>query len=265
MEVGMIVVAAGYGSFRSEHGVPVPKVVELLRNIPLIAYPLRNAREIGITRVVVVLNPRDAPSVVKAIEYAVRVGVLMHMPEIVIQPSRAGSADAVLLAAPLLRKRGVQKALVTYGDMPLWDVRTFRELTFADVTEATATMVTVQRGEKFPMLERYGRVVRQRDRSIQRIVEVDDPGITVHEQALVRVNPSLWIWDLAWLEDAIPRIVPFKKSDGYGDERYMPPLVGQAVSEGRTVRELALSPLRSREALGVNTLVELQRVQRFKI
>lgn len=261
----MILVAAGYGSFRKEHGVDVPKVAENVRDIPMIAYPLRNAQEIGITRVVLVLNPRDRQYIENAIRYAMRIGVVKQMPEIVIQPARAGSADAVHLAIPTMRCMGAEKALVTYGDMPLWSARTFRELVHADADWVTATMVTVQRDDRFPALERYGRVARNQDRTIRKIVEVDDPKITAHERALPRVNPSLWVWDLAWLERTIPFIETVEKADGYGSERYMPPLIEAAVSEGCVVRELALSPARSREALGVNTKEELARVQRFKI
>jgi bifunctional N-acetylglucosamine-1-phosphate-uridyltransferase/glucosamine-1-phosphate-acetyltransferase GlmU-like protein len=266
IETGLIVVAAGYGSFRTEHGAPVPKVVERVRDIPMIAYPLRNGREIGITRTVVVVNPRDRGLVEQAIRYAIRIGAVLTMPEIVEQPTRSGSADAVFRAIPSLRRMGAEKALITYGDMPLWSARTFREVIDADAERVTVTMATVQRdGERFPALESYGRVARTPDKSIERIIEVDDPAITSHQRALFRVNPSLWVWDLRWLESAIPEVVPVQKTDGFGDERYMPPLVGRAVQEGRVVRELALSPTRSREALGVNTQSDLKRVQRYRI
>ena len=265
MDTGMVVVAAGYGSFRTENGAPVPKVVELVRNIPMIAYPLRNAREIGIRRVAVVLNPRDAGTVVKAIEYAIRIGVVSHMPEIVIQPSRAGSADAVLGAIPMLRKGRIRTALITYGDMPMWSAHTFRRVVDATSDGSTVTMVTVVRNERFAPLERYGRIVRRRDGGIRRVIEVDDPMITKEDLAKPRVNPSLWAWDMDWLEDAIPRIVPFKKTDGYGDERYMPPLIGMVVDERRMVSEVPLHAAQSREALGVNTPEELRRLQRFKV
>ena len=265
IETGMILVAAGYGSFRAEHGVHVPKVAEHVRDIPMIAYPLRNAQEIGITRVVLVVNPRDSAYVQRAITHAIRLGVVKRMPEIVVQPQRTGSADAVRLAIPTLQQMGVEKALITYGDMPLWSARTFRELILADADGVTVTMVTVQRDDRFPALERYGRVARNPDRTIRKIVEIDDVRMTPHERALPRVNPSLWVWDLAWLERAIPAIEPVEMADGFGNERYMPPLIATAVSEGRIVRELALSPSRSREALGVNSKEELARVQRFRI
>lgn len=264
MQTGMIVVAAGYGTFRTEGKTPVPKVAELLRNIPMIAYPLRNAREIGIQHVTVVLNPRDAESVIKAIEYAIRIGVVLHMPEVVIQQSRAGSADAVLSAIPALRKARIRKALITYGDMPMWSAHTFREVVQTSTIDSTVTMVTVLR-KRFAPLERYGRIVRRRDGSVRCVIEVDDPIITKADLAQPRVNPSLWVWDLPWLEDAVPRIVPFKKSDGFGDERYMPPLIGMAVDERRLVNEVPLRAAQSREALGVNTKAELDRLRRFKI
>ncbi len=256
--IGCIVVAAGYGSLRSgPDGKPVPKVIERINGIPMIAYPLRMAEHAGITETVVVVNPRDGAAVIAAIKSSVHVGTIRRMPEFVIQHERRGSADAVLRAIPNLRARNIEHALITYGDMPKWSARSTRALLTLHRSHHVVTMATVCRSHEYPVLDRYGRVVRNSHGEIIGIIEHNSPFITPKGYAIQSVNPSFWIWDLEWLEQMIPKIKPFKKSDGFGDELHMPPLIHMARIDGRVIHECAFSYSVNDEALGVNTLDEL--------
>lgn len=258
--IGCIVVAAGYGSLREEGGRPVPKVIEKVSGIPMIGRALRAAERSGIQDIVVVTNPRDQDVVLDAITYSMRGGSVRCMPSIVIQPERRGSAEAVLHAIPVLQSHGCDRALITYADMPMWSSSTFRILCAQSHNHHVVTMTTVLRDPDYPVLERYGRVLRDHDGNITQVMEVNDPRITPEILAIERVNPSLWVWNLKWLRKNIPLIRPFRKTDGYHDELYMPPLIEMASSQGLRINELDLSIPASKEAVGVNTLEELHEL-----
>ena len=120
-------------------------------------------------------------------------------------------------------------------------------------------MVTVPLSGAPPELGRYGRIIRGEAGQILRIVEPVDA--RNGELSATTVNPSLWIWESAWLARNLDKVVPRERPDGRVAERYLPPLVGMAVEQGKLVAEL---PLRDpREALGVNTIEELQHVRKI--
>ncbi|MBP9757478.1 MAG: NTP transferase domain-containing protein [Candidatus Pacebacteria bacterium] len=262
MHTGMIVVAAGYGSFRETGGHrPIPKVIERVRGLPMVVHPLIAAERMGSAKTVVVVNPRDAEIVVATIAHVHRTGGIRTMPLIVLQPGRFGAADAVQRALPELRNVGVRRVLVTYGDMPEWSADTYQALLMSDRPEHTVTMTTVVRSDKYPVLDTYGRVLRDAKGNIRSIVEVKGVEVPRRIYVIPHVNPSLWIWNARWLESSIAKITPVKKSDGYGDELYMPPLIEIASSEGRIIGELSLGVQYSHEACGVNSIDELNALQ----
>ncbi len=256
-------VAAGYGSLRADRdGRPIPKVVENINGLPIISRSLRMAELAGISDTIVVANPRDHASVVAAIDHSVRAGSVQRMPEIVMQPERRGSADAVRQAIPNLRRRNIDHALITYADMPMWSSESACRLCATHQSSHFVTMATVRRSIDFPVLDRYGRVIRNRGGEIIGVIEYNSPYISPKAYAIQSVNPSFWIWNLEWLTQAIPKIPPFKKSDGFGDELHMPPLIHMTRIAGRYIHECALPPSVSHEALGVNTLEELHSLTR---
>ncbi len=262
--VGMIVVAAGYGTLRSKNGRPVSKLMERIHGQPMFMHALRRANIVGIREIVIVANPMYVDEFKDAVRRAIDVDFIRNQPVFVSQQNRHGAADAVSYAIPSLVGRGIRRALITYGDMPEWSANTFRTLLCEDDAREVVTMVTAERSLRYPALDRYGRILRNAHGHIARVMEVDDPQMTDDVYDIHSVNPSLWIWDLAWLQKMIPLIPPFQKKDGHGDELHMPRLIGMATSEGRHIQEVALSCAQSREALGVKTAEELDAlVRRF--
>jgi bifunctional UDP-N-acetylglucosamine pyrophosphorylase/glucosamine-1-phosphate N-acetyltransferase len=233
-------------------------VIERVYGVPIIVRVLQAVEKAGITETMVVVNPRDQDLIQRVVYNGMRDARLLNLPRFVLQPDRYGSADAVYRAIPALQERGVEQALITYGDMPLWSTETIRALVRqSEAIRRVATMVTVPRHADFPTLDRYGRVVRDSSGTIERIIEVNDPAITTIELEIERVNPSLWVWDLAWLRSNIPAIIPTKKTDGHPDERHMPPLIARASAHGLGIGELQGTYVLSSEALGVNSQAEL--------
>lgn len=254
MDIGLIVVAAGYGSFRTWRGRPVPKVLEPVYGSPLITFPLRAALDAGIKDTVIVVNDLFGSAIRKAVR---DFGPACKI-EYVVQPDRYGSANAVLRAIPALRRKRVQAVLVVYGDMPFWSSESIRALVAAHTRHAAVTMMLAER-ESFVHIDRYGRVIRDTAGSITRIVEVDVASEV--EASGTEVNPSLWIWDLEWLERNIPHIEPVVGATPGRPEQHLPPLVAMAYQQGRQINEVHLPALRHYEALGVNTSEELDRAR----
>jgi bifunctional UDP-N-acetylglucosamine pyrophosphorylase/glucosamine-1-phosphate N-acetyltransferase len=215
---------------------------------------LRTITEADFSPVCVVINPLFADQVVQAVANAGFRNILFR-----IQPERRGSADAVLQALTAFDHGNVHNALVIYADMPLWSEETILKLAINHtIEEPIVSMVSVSLSGAPPGLFRYGRIIRNTGGRIQRIVEPADA--TPEELAFETINPSLWIWSIAWLRRHAPLIAPTPKHDGFHPERYMPPLIGMAASQGHII-EVAVSD--HVQALGVNTPEELELVRQI--
>lgn len=178
----------------------------------------------------------------------------------VIQPDRLGAGDAVLRAVPLLQENGWREFLVVFADMPLWRPETIRHLVLEHLHEMPAiSMVTVAHGA-LSDFRRYGRILRGPKDEITGVVEPADATAEQLETSKT-VNPSLYVFDLAFFVEKIYQVEPKERSDGRPPEIYLPPLVGIAHRAGRKILEVPLE--NPSEALGVNTLTELEEVRRI--
>lgn len=251
MSLGFLLIGAGYGSLRrDETGQPVSKLLEEVGEKPMFLWPLFAAQAAGIEKNIMVVNP-----VYKQNLQTTMNGLNCRF---VVQPERRGSADAVLWAVPVMREMGITDVLIAYADMPLWSAETIRTLSHTHVgSRNTVTMVTVDR-YGHTSLDRYGRVIHK-NQKIKKIVEVDDPAITQEERETQSVNPSLWGWNVRWLEKNIRHVRPVQRGDGYPAELYLPPLIGIAYRSGEYIGEVILE--NPQEALGVNNEKHLQMVR----
>lgn len=254
MRIPGVVLAAGQGSISQHGGYPRPKVLEEVDGQPMLVRVIKAVRA-ACDPCIVVVNPRFE----RAIKEALQQEGVEDQVCYAVQPERRGTADAVARALPLL-PNGACHFLVTYADMPLWRSVTMRGLAYGHKTShAKLSMVTVAlNGHHPPGIERYGRIVRDEMGRPQRIVEVFDAG----EEFLAAtrtVNPSLWVFDRAWFESRLDQIPLRERDDGFGPERYLPPLVGMASKEGAPIFEFELED--AHEALGVNTEDDLEEVR----
>jgi bifunctional UDP-N-acetylglucosamine pyrophosphorylase/glucosamine-1-phosphate N-acetyltransferase len=260
MTIGFMLIAAGYGFLRmTETGAPVSKVLEPVRRLPMFLHPLIAAQDAGMTNLVIVANPLYLRAMREETGRALDAGLLSEEPTFVVQPDRYGAAHAVQCAIPAAIARGMSRALVCYGDMPLWSSSTMRWLATASLGSDVVAMATVERSASSPALDRYGRVVRDESGNIERVVEVNDA--SPEELALSTVNPSLWVWNLAWLARNIPKVDSVERPDGRTREIYMPPLIAMARVQGAFIRETRLPVAWAHEALGVNSHAELSHIR----
>lgn len=256
--IAAVIVAAGYGSLRKVGGRPVPKVLESLApsgDRPIIGEVVQIVTSAGFAPRIVVVNGDFGGQIQTALASLGHTGLTYAY-----QPARLGAADAVMRAIPILERRGITRFLTVYADMPLWSVRTLHRLVQEhELSRAAVSMVSVLIAANHrSALERYGRILRD---ALGGIVGVIEPGEAseAHLRETTAVNPSLWVFELEWFRRHFSRIPPCDKGDGHTREFHIPRLIVLAHMEGANVAEIKLE--RVEEALGINTLSELEQVR----
>ena len=245
-----IILASGYGALNGR-----PKVVEPIGDRPMIIRCVASAITARLSPVVIVvnaLNREEIQSVVTSYFRSKRICFAL-------QPERTGAADATLRGLAKLNGKRTGDFAIIFGDMPLWRAETIRQVVDLRARkQATVAMATVSLDSPHPKeVERFGRVIRDGDGLISRIVE---PAEAVPEELrATTVNPSLYAFETDWFERHALLPAPHVRHDGYPAEHYLPPLVGLAVSQWLRIAEHTLCD--PEEALGVNTPEELARVR----
>jgi bifunctional UDP-N-acetylglucosamine pyrophosphorylase/glucosamine-1-phosphate N-acetyltransferase len=199
MRAGAVVLAAGKGTrMRSE----VPKVLHRLAGRPLISWVLAAVAEGGVEDVVVVLG-YGADDVRSLLPPSVRVAV---------QEEQLGTGHAALVGLAELDP-ACEACVVICGDTPLVEGSLVRRLVDEHVADGrAATIVTAVLDDP----EGYGRVVRDGDGAVRRVVEARDA--TPSELEIAEINTGLFCFDRAGLERALARV----SADNAQGEIYLP-------------------------------------------
>jgi len=107
----------------------------------------------------------------------------------VLQAEQLGTGHAVMQAEPVLGKFEGD-VLVLSGDVPLLTVRSIRRmLSHHRTTDAVATILTA----KLPDPTGYGRIVRQEDGFVRKIVEHRDAG--PEQLEIAEINSGIYVFD----------------------------------------------------------------------
>ena len=230
-----VVLAAGEGTrMRSER----PKPLHRLCGRPMVVHVLYALAELELDRAVVVVG-HGAPWVIKSVgeQAPPRLEV-----DFVEQRVQRGTGDAVLVALSAFPDEGDESDIVVLpGDTPLLRPPTLaalvREHRRADVA---ATVLTA----KLSNPHGYGRVVRDRNDMVSRIVEQGDA--TEDELAVDEVNTSIYVFRRSVLAPALRRLSP----DNSQGEYYLTDAIGVLHDAGYAVTSVVIEdPM---EAAGVN-------------
>ncbi len=232
-----VVLAAGQGTrMRSA----LPKVLHPVCGRPLVGWPIAAALQAGAQDVVVV----DSPA-----------GVLRdHLPDgvrSVVQPEPNGTGGAVQAATDELADGCV--VVVLPGDAPLITAASIAALVEVHETSgAAATMATMILDDPTG----YGRVVRDGDGNVERVVETKADGDATAEERLIgEVNSSIFAFDATLLKAALEHLT----TDNAQNELYLPDVLVALREQGHDVAAYVLDD--SDEALGVNDRVQLAQVR----
>lgn len=239
-DLGAVVLAAGLGTrMRSARA----KVLHEIGGRPLLHWPLAALKALGVSRTVVVVGYQA--------ETVGAVAVAAGLPglETVVQSEQRGTGHAVLCAAP--RLAGFPgDLLLLYGDVPRIRAGTLRALVDAHRSAGAAlSLLTVQAVDPTG----YGRIVRNPDGGVARIVEERDA--TPEERAITEVNPGFYCVKAAVV---LPLLAELRADNAQG-ELYLTDLVALAARAGHTVVGVPVAS--ADEVAGINTRAELAAME----
>ena len=236
MKTAAIVLAAGAGTrMKSDK----PKVAHEVLGKPLVNWVLDAAEEAGIERLVTVVGHKRE-QVIPLVE---------DRAEIVVQEEQRGTAHAVLSCSDALA--GFEGSLlVLSGDCPLITSETMKALIdMRESNDAAVVVLTMEMADPTG----YGRIIREADGSVARIVEQKDA--SPEEAAVTECNSGFYCFDAKALFEALGQV----GSDNAQGEFYLTDVLEISRNAGRAV--LALPAKDPNECLGINTREQLAAVE----
>jgi len=232
--IAALILAAGKGTRMKSDRI---KVLHEVAGKPMVGWALAAAREAGADELVVVVG-HQADLVRERLrgEGSLRIA---------LQEEQLGTGHAVACALPEL-SGGSKMVLILCGDTPLLTGATLQRLAAAHrASRAAVTVLTATLKNPFG----YGRIVRDAEGRVRRIVEQKDA--TAEEAAITEVNSGIYCMDLDFLRAHIGSL----GSDNAQNEYYLTDLVAIAVAEHQ--RCVAVEAADAREIMGVNDRLQL--------
>jgi bifunctional UDP-N-acetylglucosamine pyrophosphorylase/glucosamine-1-phosphate N-acetyltransferase len=234
MNLEVVILAAGKGTrMRSS----LPKVLHRLADKPLLQHVIDTARSLQPQAVHVVYGHGG-----EAVKQTMDDDSLLWAE----QAEQLGTGHAVEQAIGNLK--GDSNVLVLYGDVPLVTSETLQAL-LGHVEEGIA-LLTMELSNPAG----YGRIVRDAESKVQRIVEQKDA--SEDELAITEVNTGILAVDGSKLHSWLKRL---ENSNAQG-EYYLTDIIAMAVADGVSVNALCTAD--QDEVAGVNDRVQLAHLER---
>jgi bifunctional UDP-N-acetylglucosamine pyrophosphorylase/glucosamine-1-phosphate N-acetyltransferase len=214
----------------------MPKVLHPVCGRPMVAWPVLAGREAGADRIAVIVSPdRDLTP------------ALPDGTETVVQPEPDGTGGAIRAAHDLVRASDT--VVVLSGDHPLVTGEIVSALLETHrAAGAAATVMTVELSEPGA----YGRIVRDPNGDVERIVETKDPSRASSDELAIReINTGTY----AFAAEPLVRALDGLRADNPAAEYYIGDVLPAFREQGlRVVAHTASDP---RVNLGVNTRADL--------
>ena len=228
--LSVVILAAGEGKRMKS---ALPKVLQPLAGRPLLAHVIDTARSLQPAAIHVVYGHGGE---------RVREALASEQVQWALQAQQLGTGHAVLQAVPKVPDDHV--VLVLYGDVPLLGRRTLLDLV-AVAGPRRVALLTMTVSDPAG----YGRIVRDAQGKVQRIVEQKDA--SAEERGIRECNTGV----LAAPAGLLKRWLEGLKADNSQREYYLTDVIAMAVQAGVAVHPVACAdPI---DALGVNDKVQL--------
>ncbi|MES2437027.1 MAG: NTP transferase domain-containing protein [Patescibacteria group bacterium] len=239
----VIILAGGKGTRMKSD---LPKVLHPINGIPIIHHLLENIESFCARPTIVVGYGAEHVKAATENKY-----------DYALQAEQLGTGHAIMCAKPNLVNAGHTEIVVLPGDHPLVTATTLNALlelhkkTGATVSLATAIAPSFE-GEHALFLN-YGRVIRDVDGTVDRIVEYKDA--SEEERACAEVNLSYYCFDAKWLWENIETLANANAAKEY----YLTDMIKLAKNQGKIVSAYAIPTFE--ESLGINTPEQLKNVE----
>ncbi|MGN6303063.1 MAG: bifunctional UDP-N-acetylglucosamine diphosphorylase/glucosamine-1-phosphate N-acetyltransferase GlmU [Angustibacter sp.] len=234
----VVVLAAGEGTrMRSD----LPKVLHTIGGRSLLGHAVAAAEGLAPQHLAVVVG-HQRERVGDHVREVAPEAVVAHQDDV---PGTGRAVQCGLQALPELSGTVV----VTYGDVPLLGTETLQRL--VDQHEEAGSAVTVLTAHVEDPTG-YGRVIRDADGQVARIVEQKDADEA--ERAVREINSGIYAFDAGVLHEALEQVT----TDNAQGEMYLTDVLAIARAAGRRVGALPLDDVWQTE--GVNDRVQLARM-----
>jgi bifunctional UDP-N-acetylglucosamine pyrophosphorylase/glucosamine-1-phosphate N-acetyltransferase len=234
----VVVLAAGGGTrMKSSRS----KLLHEIAGRSLLGYAVDAASALEPQRVVVVVGHQRDQVEAHLAEIAPHVAIA-------VQEEQRGTGHAVQCAlAQIADLTG--EVVVTYADVPLLTGETLGRLVAAHrEARAAVTILTAQVDDPTG----YGRIIREDDQSVSRIVEHKDA--TPEQRLVSEINSGIYVFDAELLRTGLDQIT----ADNAQNEYYLTDVVGVARRQGSTIEAYLTDDRWQTE--GVNDRVQLSRL-----
>ena len=231
-----IILAAGKGTRMDSD---VPKVLHKVGGKPMIVHVIHTAKALGSNNIITVLGYKY-----KMVQETLE----NESVECVLQLKQLGTAHAVLQCLkPLKYFQG--NIMILYGDVPLTKIDTLsRLLKVHEMEGASSTILTTD----LPDPTGYGRIVRNIDHSLMKIVEENDA--TEQERKISEINSGIYVFDA----QVLFRLLPLVGNNNKQNEYYLPDVLNLIIQEKGKV---AIDKINNYiEIQGVNNMGQLTEV-----
>lgn len=205
----------------------------------MIVHVIHSARDLGAEKIIAVLGYKY-----KAVQK-----LLENEPvAFALQLEQLGTAHAVLQCRELFQNFN-GNVLILYGDVPLIKVETLSNLMRVHEKEdAESTILTTDLHDPTG----YGRIIRNPDRSLMKIVEEKDA--TDEERKVPEINSGIYVFD----SQTLFRLLPLVGSNNKQNEYYLPDVLNLIIREKGKV---AIDKINNYiEIQGVNNIEQLNEV-----
>ena len=238
-DVAAIILAAGLGKRMKSD---TPKVLHPVAGRPMLFYPVQVIKSLGLKKAIIIVGHK-AEKVMEILDSELRTP--NSELKFVKQEPQLGTGHAVLCAENVL-KAWKGDILILSGDVPLITKQTILGLLDLHAKKKAAisfisTVIADPSG--------YGRVLRDENNSVKRIVE--DKDSSIEEKAINEINTGIYCINAQFLFSGLKNI---KRENAQG-EYYLPDLIEMAAKAKQKVA--CLTHINPAEVMGINNRIEL--------
>lgn len=242
-DVIAVILAAGRG--KRMHSMQA-KALHKVADRTILDWNLDACQLAGIENVIVVVNAHN-DSIRRHLSQD---GHALNI-DIAAQSEPLGTADAVRAAFDQMKELRARYAIIILGDMPNLQAATLKKMMLKRA-QKSLNCLTVVLDEPAA----YGRIIRNDDGSIAKIVEFKD--CTPEQIAIREINTGIFAVPMSFLETALPQIT----NQNAANEYYLTDIVEIANRENIPVNAVVAED--PGEVMGVNSPEELSKAELWR-